>query len=221
MTASFIDIIDLIGTAAFAVSGATVGARKQMDLFGVNILALVTAVGGGVLRDVLLGDTPPAMFRDPIYALVALIMANLVFLFSYLHLIHFSPKAAAVYERCLSWCDTFGLAAFTVGGVMICRNAQGQCGLCSQVCLGVITGVGGGVLRDVLAMETPVVFVRHVYATASLAGALVTGILWDHLPGDLPVIIGFTLIVLLRVLAARFRWDLPRLRGDHENGGAS
>lgn len=221
MTASLIDIIDVIGTAAFAVSGATVGAQKQMDLFGVNILGLTTAVGGGVLRDVLLGDTPPAMFRDPIYALIALVMANLVFLFSYLHLIHFSAAAAAVYQRCLSLFDAFGLAAFTVGGVVICRNSQVQCGLCLQVCLGVITGVGGGVLRDVLAMETPVVFVRHVYATASLAGALVTGLLWEHLPGDLPVIIGFILIVLLRVLAARFRWDLPRLRGNQENSGRS
>lgn len=219
MTASLIDIIDFIGTAAFAVSGATVGVGKGMDLFGVNILALTTAVGGGVLRDLLLGDTPPAMFRNPVYPLIALVVANLVFLFSYLHLIHFPPKAAAVYQRCLSWFDTLGLAAFTVGGVIICRNSQGQCGLCLQVCLGVITGVGGGVLRDVLAMETPVVFVRHIYATASLAGALVTGILWDRLPGDLPVITGFAVVVLLRVLAARFCWNLPRLRGHHENGG--
>ena len=202
-------ILELIGSVAFSVSGAMTGIKKNMDIFGVMILGLVTAVGGGVIRDLVLGITPPATFQNPIYATTALITAIIVFLPFIQKLLHRYHKA---YDLLLFAMDTLGLGVFTVIGVRAAFNLSGDYGLFLMTFVGVITGVGGGVIRDVLAGNTPYIFVKHIYACASLAGALVTTLLWRVLPSLWAMALGLVLIVVIRILSAHFRWSLPKAK---------
>ena len=207
----FLEVMDVIGTAAFAVSGAVVAIGAEMDVFGVNILAVVAATGGGFLRDLIIGRTPPAMFRDPLYVILAVIAANATFLTVYLHKKEFRSSERHLYDLALFWCDTLGLAAFTVDGVYV-GWMYGQTGsLFLTVFLGVITGVGGGILRDVLARQKPFIFVKHIYACAAIAGALVTALLMRPISVERSMIVGAFVVVLIRILAARFKWNLPRI----------
>ena len=119
-TELFILITDIIGTIAFAVSGALAGVRKKMDIFGVNILAIMTATGGGIIRDLIIGSTPPTAFKNPFFVILAAIAANLTFIFLYWQRRSgkkLPENAKKIYDRVFFWCDTIGLAAFTVDGV--------------------------------------------------------------------------------------------------------
>ncbi|MCI8465174.1 MAG: trimeric intracellular cation channel family protein [Lachnospiraceae bacterium] len=202
-------VMDLMGTVAFAFSGAMLAIKKRMDVFGVNILALTTAVGGGVIRDLIIGQIPPVTFRNPVYALAAVLTANVVFWTLYLvRKKRKRPRLPAVYyEKLLFWMDTLGLAAFTVEGTM----AGAGYGWFLMIFVGALTGVGGGVLRDMMAGETPSIFVKRVYACASLAGAAATSFLWEWIGREPAMVTGFVLILIIRLLAAHFCWDLPRI----------
>lgn len=204
---TFILIIELLGTLAFSASGAMTGIKKNMDIFGVCILALTTAVGGGVIRDLILGNTPPATFQNPIYAAVALVTALVLFLPKVRRLL---MRNTALFDRCMFWMDTAGLGIFTVIGIRMAYAYVPRATVFLLVFVGVITGVGGGVLRDIMAGDTPYIFVKHVYASASLAGALVCGLLWHYLGEMLSMLLGVGLVMLIRVLSAHFRWNLPR-----------
>ena len=162
-------IVELAGTMAFAVSGAMTGLSKRMDIFGVAILGLTTATGGGVLRDILLGSFPPMMFRDPIYAAFAVGTSIVIFLPFVRRLL---ARTKRIYTAILFFTDTFGLGIFTVVGVQAAYVA-GYENAFLAIFVGTITGVGGGVLRDVLAGNTPYIFVKHVYASAAIAGAVI------------------------------------------------
>lgn len=212
MSLSFIFIMDVIGTIAFAVSGAMIAIHKEMDVFGVNILALSTATGGGMIRDVLIGEIPPLMFQNPVYVLIAVITANIVFLIMYFYKREVSSNYLRVYEKILFLFDTLGLAAFTVDGVSAGIHSDVEKSLFLVAFLGVITGVGGGVLRDVMAREMPSIFVKKVYACASIVGAVAVGILWDRIGENQAMAVGFVLVIIIRCLAAHYRWDLPRIR---------
>ncbi|MEE1114908.1 MAG: TRIC cation channel family protein [Eubacterium sp.] len=173
-------IMDLIGTAAFAISGAITAIRKNMDIFGVNILALITATGGGVLRDLLIGRTPPVMFRNPVYVIIALVTANIFFVIMWSkrhYSIYVPEKHTHIFNTLLFWFDTLGLAAFTVDGVYAGVYSSDPRNVFLLVVLGILTAVGGGVFRDVLAAEMPYIFRKHIYALASLAGALLTALI--------------------------------------------
>ena len=199
--------MELMGTLAFAASGALTGLRKNMDIFGICILALTTAVGGGVIRDLILGNTPPATFQNPIYATVALVTALVLFLPG---LRHFLMRDARLFDLVLFWMDAVGLGIFTVVGIRIAYAHVPQAGIFLLIFVGVVTGVGGGVLRDIMAGDTPYIFVRHVYASASLVGALLCGLLW-HILGELPsMLLGTGVILLIRILSRKFNWNLPR-----------
>ena len=219
MAISFIFIMDIIGTIAFAASGAMTAIHKEMDLFGVTILAVTTAVGGGVLRDILIGHIPPEMFRNPIYVIVALITAILTFAWAYVRNSEAFKDRKIVtigihplYEKILFWFDTLGLAAFSVDGVNNGIHSEYGNNFFLIVVLGVITGVGGGVLRDVLANQTPYIFVKHIYACASILGALTTALLGELVGENRAILIGFFVTILLRIYAAHYRLNLPRIR---------
>lgn len=203
----FFLILELAGTMAFAASGAMTGLRKNMDVFGVCILGLTTAVGGGVIRDVILGSTPPATFQDPIYAAVALLTSLVLFLPQVRRLLMWDQ---ALFDLSLFLMDTAGLAIFTVMGIRIAYTSAPRPTLFLLVFVGVVTGVGGGVLRDMMAGDTPYIFVKHVYACASLAGALVCGALWPCAGGMPAMLLGAGVVILIRVLSAHYRWNLPR-----------
>ncbi len=200
-------IFEMLGTVAFAVSGAFVGIHKKMDLFGIAVLGMTTAVGGGIIRDVLLGVTPPASLCNPMYALVALACAVITFLPAVRRLITHRQK---LYDVILLVLDSVGLGVFSVVGVRAAFATGFGDNLFLQVFVGAMTGVGGGVLRDVMADCSPYVFSKHIYACASIAGALVCAVLWRFL-GELPsMILGALLTFILRLLAAKFRWSLPK-----------
>ena len=212
MPITLLTLFDFIGTVAFAISGALVGIHKKMDIFGVNVLAVTTACGGGLMRDLIIGCTPPMMFRNPVFVLVAVVVANVVFLLCYLHR-HMPKKLARFYDAMLFWFDSLGLAAFTVDGVMAGVRA-GYVENTFLICfLGFMTAVGGGALRDVMASQMPDIFRKHIYAVAAIAGAILMSVLL-HLMGseNVAMIAGFLLVLVLRKLAAHFRWNLPRVR---------
>lgn len=203
----FILVLDLVGTVAFAASGAMTGLKKNMDVFGVCILGLTTAVGGGVIRDLVLGCTPPATFQDPIYATVSVITSLVLFLPWIQNLL---TKNQMLFDKGLFLMDTAGLASFTVVGVRAAYEALPQTTVFLLVFVGAVTGVGGGVIRDMMAGDMPYVFRKHVYASASLAGALLCGLLWQRAGEAAAMLLGGGVVILIRCLSAHFRWNLPR-----------
>ena len=210
MVDTFATIFGIIGTVAFAVSGAITGIRKGMDLFGVCILGIITSLGGGAVRDVLLGITPPTMFQTPLYTILALVVSIVTFLpfVRKIALHHRRP-----WENAILIFDTLGLAAFTVTGAKLgYEHAYAGHQLYMMIFTGVITGCGGSVLRDVFAGQIPDIFVKHFYAMTSLIGALIYGLVWNYLPDIWSMIVCFVTVVSLRLLAATFHWDLPKTR---------
>lgn len=200
-------VLELIGTVAFAVSGAIVGIKKQMDLFGVIVLGICTAVGGGIVRDLILGITPPVTFQNPVYTLTAAAVSVLMFL---PHMRARIGRHEPVFDRLLLVMDAVGLGVFTVVGVQCAYQQSEDYTLFLLIFVGLITGVGGGVLRDVFSGERPYIFVRHFYACASIAGAIVCVGLWKRAGANLAMLLGAALVVILRLLAAHYRWSLPK-----------
>ncbi len=217
MNLTLISIFGYIGVVAFAISGSVLAIKKGMDIFGVNILAVIAALGGGLTRDIIIDVAPPAIFQSPISVSLAIIVANLSFLIVY-HNKHMTQKLTEYYDKGMFWIDTLGLAAFVVDGVSACMNTVYKDNLFIIVFVGVITGVGGGVLRDVIANELPVIFVKHIYASAALVGALVTALVWDVTGNNLAMSVGFLTVVLIRYIAARYNLNLPRIERKTENG---
>ena len=209
MNSLIMTIIENVGLIAFAISGAVVAAKKDMDLFGINLMALVTATGGGLIRDIIIDRIPPVMFVNPALTIITLITANIAFVVMYLK--KPMPKGITpVYDKLLFWLDTLGLAAFTVDGAFAGIYSDYSDNLFLVAFLGVITGIGGGLIRDVLADKVPYVLVKHVYAIACIAGAAVTVFLWKFTGSELiSSLCGFSTIVLLRFLAMHFEWNLP------------
>ena len=203
----FVLVLELIGTVAFAASGAIIAVRKKMDIFGVCVLALTTAVGGGIIRDLLLGVTPPATFRNPVYALTAAAVSVIVFIRP---IRYYLTGNHTVYRRTMLVMDALGLGIFSVVGVSMAFAAQPEAGIFLTVFVGVLTGVGGGIMRDVMAGDMPFIFVKHVYACASLAGALACALLWERLGHEYAMLAGASAVVLIRILSATFKWNLPR-----------
>ena len=203
----FLLILEIIGTVAFAVSGAMTGLSKKMDIFGVVILGLTTAVGGGMIRDLVLGLTPPAMFTNPIYAAVAAVVSVIVFLPA---VRRWLTAYGRVREILMLVMDSLGLGVFTVVGIQRAYTATDHRGLFLLVFVGVVSGVGGGLLRDVMAGQTPYIFVKHVYASASIIGAILCAALWAPLGATMAMILGASVILAIRLLAAHYHWSLPK-----------
>lgn len=192
-------VLDLIGTFVFALSGATLGVRRRLDLFGVLVLSFAAATAGGMARDVLIGATPVAALSDWRYPAITLAAGLVTFFWS------------AVIERLqqpVRLFDAMGLALFAVAGT---RKAL-DFGIDppTAAALGMVTGIGGGIARDVLLAQVPLVLRAELYAIAALAGALVvaTGH-WLGLPGLPCALAGAMLCFGLRVMALRFGWQLP------------
>ncbi|MCI8446937.1 MAG: trimeric intracellular cation channel family protein [Eubacterium sp.] len=204
-------IMELIGTIAFASSGAMLAIQKEMDLFGVCVLGVTTSVGGGMIRDLLLGIIPPGMFRKPIYTSVAILTSILLFFIIYTRRNIKNKKIAEAYNKIMMVFDTVGLGIFTVVGIHTGRK-EGYEQIFLLIFLGVITGVGGGLLRDMMAQEMPYILTKHIYACASISGAAVC-VMSDSLLGDFwSMTVGMTVVMLVRFLATRYRWNLPKIR---------
>ena len=209
-------IMEMLGTIAFAASGAMVGVRKRMDIFGVCVLGFVTAVGGGMVRDIILGITPPNVFVNPSYALVAVITSLIVFAVVYIKRDVMDGKFKIIYDKSMLIMDTLGLAIFTVVGV----NIGIQQGYLEKIFLltfvGTITGVGGGLMRDVMAGEKPYIFVKHIYASASVVGSLVCVYMYRAFGAVASMVLSSSVILIIRYLAARYHWNLPHIEYEEE-----
>ena len=202
-------VFEIIGVIAFSLSGALTAMKKEMDIFGACVLGMTTAIGGGIIRDLILGVTPPSAFRDPLQAVLGLLIPAI----TYLPFIQkfFARNQHKVQALSLMIADSVGLGIFTVVGVNACFNSVETPNFFTAVFLGVITGVGGGVMRDVFSMNLPKIFVKHFYACASIAGAVVAFLIHVFLQDVLlAAIIGALVVITLRFLAYFLRWNLPK-----------
>ena len=210
---TFIFVLEIIGTVAFASSGAMTAIEKKMDIFGVNILGATTAVGGGMMRDIILGVTPPAAFSQPVYILFSILTSTLLFAIVYTNpeILHSRIKSR-YYDKIMLWCDTAGLGIFTVVGIQTASRILTQDNPFFFVFIGVLTGVGGGVLRDIMAGETPYILVREIYASAAIAGGITCVVCGSTMGEATATVLGLTVTVVIRSLAAYFHWNLLRIR---------
>ena len=206
LTTLIFDIAEPIGIFAFAVSGASAAAKRGLDIFGVLFIGLTTALGGGVIRDVLLGYTPPRMFENGTAVCIAALTSAGVFIY----IKYQKASKIARTEWIINFLDALGLAVFSITGVQLAMDAGfgGNAFLC--IFLALTTGVGGGILRDVLIRETPKVFTKHVYALAAMIGAALYYIMaLLKAPHVASLLASVVLTVSIRMLAAYFKWNLP------------
>ena len=202
--------MELIGTIAFAASGVMVGIRKNMDIFGVCVLGIVTAVGGGMVRDIVLCQTPWDLLV-PVYVEASVVTALVIFGFLYFRTNKNADRFHNSYDVILLIMDSIGLGIFTAVGVMTGIHQGYPDNTFLLTFLGTVTGVGGGLMRDVMAGVPPYIFVKHIYACASVLGALSCIFLYRE-AGELPaMILSSILVFVIRLLAAKFHWNLPRI----------
>mgnify|MGYP002743572941 FL=1 len=201
-------IFDMIGTIAFAVSGALVGVSRKMDIFGMTVLALATAIGGGIVRDVLLGYFPPNSLRNVVYVTVVLAVTVIVFLiYNSRYRKHaMGPRSRASYLLA----DALGLASFTVTGASAGFKLYPELPI-FIVLLGTITAVGGGIIRDMLAQRIPSVLKEDVYALPSIIGGIVYYLMVTSSWDSMAVYGAFTVVLVIRLLAIKYNWSLPKV----------
>lgn len=209
--------LETLGTIAFAVSGAIEAIKKEMDLLGVLVLGVVTAIGGGVIRDVIIGQVPPAAFQNPTQTKVALATALMVFLLGMLVAKRHKKINSRWYNGALFMSDAIGLAAFTILGIRCVQEQLGSDNAALLMFVGVVTGVGGGLLRDLFAGNVPYIFHKHVYATASILGAAVYLFMNRYMPKPFceyhfAIWISIGSVLLVRMLAAHYKWNLPKIK---------
>lgn len=204
-------VLALVGVGACGISGAAAAIRKKLDLFGVMFVAAVTGLGGGIIRDILLSNLPPSMFQDPAFIIVSALSSLVIFLIAHFFQ-HFFQQKHRHWDFILNFIDAVGLGAFTVLGINTALSKGFQDNAFFLVFIGMTTGIGGGILRDILLDEIPSIFTKHVYAIATIAGAVlyVTLYLYARVEEFWCVLLTVVTVTVLRVLAAIFRWNFPK-----------
>ena len=204
------EVFALIGTIAFAISGAIVAIEKQADLFGVLFLGVTTSCGGGLLRDITMGNLPPSMFFNGLHVWAAVLTSLTIFVLARIFQQSFLQNLSFV-DRVTNVADALGLGACSVIGAQIVLRAGYTQHMFLVVTMGMFTAVGGGMLRDLLLREIPVILHKRIYALASIFGATVYYALWSAGVFEAGcVFAGVGATFLLRILATVFEWNLPR-----------
>lgn len=197
----FYFIIDILGTIAFAISGVLVAMDKRLDVFGVLIIAFVTAVGGGTLRDLLIGIKPVGWLNAPVHLLIIVVTVLLAIIF---------VKQLKYVRKSLFLFDTIGIGLYTMVGIEKGLAADLLPVMC--IALGTITACFGGVIRDILCNEIPVIFRKEIYATVCILGGLVYFVLIQFPINDaIAYSLAILTIIIMRVLAVRFKISLPNI----------
>lgn len=211
MTNIILFLLEIIGTMAFSTSGALVAIKSRFDIFGVIVIGCVTSVGGGITRDILIGNVPPTIFSRWYIIMIAILTAIVVFLIAYRKRKKFKETQGKI-EHINNIFDAIGLAAFTVMGTELAfTNGISSNGFLS-VTSGVLTGVGGGLLRDIFTETPPYIFTKHIYAVAAIMGATLYYFTRLYVNNTLlPSIISIIFIIIIRILATKYRWDLPKI----------
>lgn len=236
-------IFEFLGTIAFAFSGALIGMQKKLDLFGVIFLGTTTAVGGGIFRDLILGQTPPTAFAKPSYCMLSIAVCIISF-YGYPKIsekyteakkkeFDSHPENSSKYmsseqmfriknkrnqmiflKRIISLFDAIGLATFTISGANLAYSQHSD-NLFLVVCMGLITGVGGGMLRDTFVQNTPMIFTKEIYAVAAIAGGT-TFYFCNHLGFEYnsTFTLCFLIVFLSRIISIRFNLNLPTYNSD-------
>lgn len=201
----FIYILDLFGTMAFAVTGAFKAIENKADIVGIVILATITGVAGGTIRDIVLGRFPPNSIIDPSYVVIT-VVTGVVLFFLY-------SKLKKHWNVFLKF-DAIGLGVFTVIGATFAYNLFGL-NFLAMVLAGMLTAVGGGILRDVFVNQVPIVFVKELYASASFVGGVVFYFILA-VGADLYIasIVGIVIVTGLRLVAMKYNWNLPKVKGN-------
>lgn len=203
-------VLEIIGIIAFAVSGAMVGIEKRADVFGVLFLAVITALGGGVVRDMMLGHLPPRMFTSYVYILLAALSALIVFTAALVKREGYARNKEKL-DAVFNVFDAAGLAAFTVSGLDMAAESCGMANPVLLVALGMTTGIGGGMLRDVLTNAMPMVLRKRIYAVASMLGGILYYVLLRlEVEKAVSAVAAMVFIFALRMLATKYKWNLPR-----------
>ena len=202
---------EIAGTIAFAISGALVGISRRMDIFGILVLALSTAIGGGIIRDVLVGNIPPNSFKTSLYIVLTTVITFIIFFIYRNQILRYMSRRKLRKMYLLA--DTLGLASFTVTGTTIGFNAYPEYPLFA-ITLGLITAVGGGIIRDVLAQRIPSVLQEEIYALPSIIGGIVFYLI--AIIGDdywyLASPISFFVVFFLRMIGFYYHLSLPKVR---------
>jgi uncharacterized membrane protein YeiH len=197
-------ILDLFGTMAFAVTGAFKAIEHKADIVGIIILATITGVAGGTIRDIILGHFPPHSISDPNYVIITTI-TGLVLFFLY-------PKMQKHWNLFLKF-DALGLGVFTAIGATLAYQLFGM-NFLAMAMAGMVTAVGGGILRDMFVNEIPMVFVKELYASASFLGVVVFYILLiSESQIEVATIGSIVVTTMLRLVAMKYNWNLPKMRG--------
>jgi len=201
---SIIYVLDLLGTFAFAISGALVASKKKFDLFGVIIIAFVTAVGGGMLRDVLINAHPINWIGDLNYIWIILIAVVFTFLFK---------SKIAPLSKTLFLFDTIGIGVFTVLGLQ--KGLTYELPYIVALIMGMVSAVFGGVIRDVLTNEVPLIFKKEIYASACLSGGLVYLVASRFIETPwVSFVIGAMTVIMIRLIAVKYHLELPKIKED-------
>lgn len=193
------NVLEIMGIVAFAVSGAMTGIHKKLDVFGVLVLAVTTAVGGGVLRDVMIGNTPPLTFRDPTFFLISAVTCVAVC---------FTYRWLDQFKNTIQFFDAIGLGAFTAYSANL-AIAQDLNTPFIVTTVAVLTGIGGSVMRDVFVKEIPYVFRQEIYAIATIAGALSVYYAQFYFSGSTPLYLGFCITTGMRLLCMKYCLNFP------------
>lgn len=192
--------LDLLGTVAFAASGALTGIRKQMDLLGVIVLGIITAAGGGILRDMLMNDLPPFCFKNELYLYLAVGTSIIVFI---------SPGHFEEQKKLLLILDALGLGTFAVIGTT--KGINFHLGFLGAIITGVMTATFGGLVRDVLCNEIPLILQREIYASACIAGcAALIAMKMFGFSDNIALTLSASIIIIIRIAAIMKGWQLPR-----------
>ncbi|MEE1246146.1 MAG: trimeric intracellular cation channel family protein [Acutalibacteraceae bacterium] len=210
-------VFEMVGTVAFAISGAMIAIKKRVDIFGVIVLSSMTALGGGIVRDILIGHLPPTMFSDYRYVLAAVVTSVVVFVVAYIFRDLYRRSESTV-DAVNNIFDALGLGIFTVMGAKVAIESGFTVNGILVVCLAVITGVGGGIIRDIMLKEIPFVLKKRIYAVASILGGTAYHLMYvNNVNIRIATVVAVLIVFTVRILATMFKLDLPKIKYPQEN----
>ncbi len=202
--------VEYLGICTFSVSGAMIGIRKKFDFFGVFICAVLTSLGGGLIRDIILGNVPPAMFYNYIYVVLMFLTTLIVFLIAHFKKDKFFQNENQI-AKINNIFDALGLGLYSVIGVQTAINEGFMSNPYLAIFVGGITGVGGGMLRDALISDIPVILAKNIYILASLGGSVVYYFMMRYgIDISISTIVATLIVFVIRMLATKYDWNMPK-----------
>lgn len=218
----FLIIIQCIGAVSFTISATIYAIHKRADVIGALVFSLLTCFGGGFIRDLAIGNLPPSILSDKVLILTALLSVVVCLVCYHLGFIKKVSRFADRHQHSflIEFTDSLGLASYVISGLEIARET-GNDGFVVLVFAGCITGVGGGILRDICSAEIPAVFRKHIYLIPVIIASIFFALTYKHINEVLCIIITMVIIIVVRMLAFKFKWNLPIPKNESEEQKAS